>query len=125
MKGHATLQHVREGTFSLWQLQAKQVSALHPCVAQFEQCCRARASFLCWLAKFLGRLHVHVKFRGWSGVAHAAWEAGGFPTRTAKEESHARFLLEVRVPHRATCERACATDGVVESCRAGVVYSES
>ena len=43
VKGHATMQHVREGTISLWQLQAnepadelaKKGSAVHPCVKQF------------------------------------------------------------------------------------------
>ena len=45
------------------------LSALHPSVAQVEQSYSARTSFLGWLAKFLGRLHAHVKFRGWSDVA--------------------------------------------------------
>ena len=62
--------------------------------------------------------------QGAEAVAHAAREAGGVPTRTAKEESHTRqvfahahagedgqllVLLEVRVLHRTTCEVACGT----------------
>ena len=68
VKGHATMQHVRAGTISLWQLQANELadeqaknsSPLHPSVAQVEQSYSARASFLGWLAKFLGRLHTYV-----------------------------------------------------------------
>ena len=45
---------------------------LHPCVGQFEQCCRASASFLGWLARFSGGLRAFVKFRGWSDVARRA-----------------------------------------------------
>ena len=40
--------------------------------AQFEQNYRARASFLGWLAKFLGRLHAFVKLTGWSDVTSTA-----------------------------------------------------
>ena len=100
VKGHAIMQHVRAGTTSLWQLQAndladeqaKKGSALHPSVAQVEQSYSVSASFLRWLAKFLGRLHAYVKFRGAQG-AHAAREAGGAPTRAAKEKSHARQIF--------------------------------
>ena len=63
----------RGGTISLWQLQANELadkgSAPHPRVAQVEQSYNARALFLGWLAKFLGRLHANVKFRGWSDLA--------------------------------------------------------
>ena len=65
VKGHATMQHVRAGTISLWQLQANELvdeqgkkgSALHLGAAQVEPSYSARASFLGWLVKFLGRLH--------------------------------------------------------------------
>ena len=71
------MQHVCEGTISLWRLQANELadeqakkgSALHLCVEQFEQSFRASASFRCWLTMFLGRLDAFVKFRGWSDVA--------------------------------------------------------
>ena len=49
--------------------QAEKGSACHPSAAQAEQSYSARASFLGWLAKFLGELHACVKFRGWSDVA--------------------------------------------------------
>ena len=53
VKGHATMQHVCEGTISLRQLQANELadeqaqkgSACHPSVAQIEQSYNARASF--------------------------------------------------------------------------------
>ena len=75
-KGHATMQHVRAGTASLWHLQANELvdeqaqkaPALHPNAARV-QSCSARDSFLGWLAKFQGRLRAHVKFRGWSDLA--------------------------------------------------------
>ena len=67
---------MRAGTISPWQLQtneladeqAKKGSALHPSVAQVERSYTVRAYFLDWLAKFLGRLHAYVKFRGWRDV---------------------------------------------------------
>ena len=92
MMGHATMQHVREGTITrqvhaneFADEQAKKLSALHPCVKRFEQSYRARTTSLGWLTQFLGRLHAFVKFRGWSDVAPqvavaapgGAWEAGG------------------------------------------------
>ena len=140
VKGYATIQHVRAGRTSLWQLQeneladeqAKKGSALHRSVAQVEQSYSARTSFLGWLAKLLGRLSSLRKIqrlgrRGAQGAvvaARTAWEAGGVPTRTAKEESHTRqifahahagedgqllVLLQVRVLHHTTGERACGT----------------
>ena len=64
-------------SLSLWQLQANELadeqakkgSALHPSVAQVEQSYSARATCLGWLAKFLGRLHAYMKFRGRRDVA--------------------------------------------------------
>ena len=137
VKGHATVQQVWEGTITLWQLQAKELvdeqakkgSALHPSVAQVEQSYSARASFLGWSAKFLGRLHrkIHrLERRGACGAeaaAQAAREAGGVATRAVKEESHTHqifahahacedgqilVVLKVRVLHCTTGERTCA-----------------
>ena len=67
----------RRHDLSLWQLQANELAdeqakkgfALHPSVAQVEQSYSARASCLGWLAKFLGRLHAYMKFRGRRDVA--------------------------------------------------------
>ena len=58
VKGHATMQHARAGTISLWQLQANELadeqgkkgSALHPSVAQVKQSYTARTLLLGWLA---------------------------------------------------------------------------
>ena len=63
VKGHATMEHVCEGTVTLWQLQANELadeqakkgSARHFGVKKFEQSYRASATFLGWLAKSLGR----------------------------------------------------------------------
>ena len=91
--------------------QAKKGSALHPSVAQVEQSCNARASFLGWLAMFLGPLHAHVKFRGWSDVA----------PRVQRQ----RRTLPGCGFH--TAQRGCKglSDGVAESCKAEAEYSGS
>ena len=110
-------------------------SALHPCVARVEQSYIARDSFLGWLAKILGRIHAEVKFRGWSDVVSRVQRQRRAllgklvvfqrePRR--KRAAHAKFsrthedgqvlvVLEVRVPHRTTGERAC---GAVSRSRA-------
>ena len=129
-KGHATMQHVRAGTTSLWQLQANELadeqakkgSALHPSVTQIEQSYNARASFLAWLAKFLGRLRANVK---WCSNASRDGESRTPSVRAfTRWRRRASFGSAGAVLHRRTGERGLR-DGVAESCRAGVVYSKS
>ena len=136
---------MRAGTISLWQFQANELadeqakkgSALYPSAAQS---CNGRASFLGWLAKFMGRLHAYVKFRGLErcGAQGVEREQRTLPGKLVvlqrelrSEEGHTRqvfahahagedgqvlVLLEVRVLQRTTGERACGT-GVAEWCR--------
>ena len=101
-------------------------SALHPRVAQVEQSNNARASSFGWLAKFLGRLHARVKFRSCSDVSSSVQRQRRTlpgklvvfqrkPRRKRATQSkccedwQVWVLLEVRILHRTTGERACGT----------------
>ena len=70
--------YVKGHTLALWQMQqaivladeqAKKGSALHPCVKKLEQNHLVRTKFLCWLAKFVDRLHAALRSRGRGDVA--------------------------------------------------------
>ena len=140
---HATMQHVRGGTISLWQLQANELSdeqlkkgfAVHPGVAQIEQNYSARASYLGWLAKFLGRLHAYLKFRGWSDVApRMQRQRRALPRKLVvfqreprrKRATHAKFSRTHTLAGDAgSTPQTGLRDGVAESCKAVVEYSRS
>ena len=128
----------RRHYLSLWQSQANELADEQAKKGSTSKCRSSRAKLLCkgLVLGLVGevpgsasRLREIQRLercgaQGTMAAAYAAWEADGVPTRAGKAESHARqvlahahscgdgqhlVLLEVRVLHRATCQRACGT----------------
>ena len=102
VKGHATMQHVRARTISLWQWQANELAD-----EEANKGSAIRAKLQC-KGLFLGmvgevpgsasrqREIQRVERRGAqcaAAGAHTLREAGGLPTRAAEEESHTRQVF--------------------------------
>ena len=142
VKGHATMQHMREGTSSLWQLQANELGgrAGEERFASASVCQTVRTELRGSPSRH--RETQKVERRGAMGAeaaSYAVWAGGGVPTGTAKEEGHTRqvfahshagedwyflVLLEVWILHRKVSARAGWT-GVVASSKSAAECSKS